>query len=241
MVFVDTAEGLLTIAKLHLSVAPPTIIDAWTADFLNTDSLIRDGYYLVQLDWEAANGQTFSTLGTMDGDGKPMFEPILHFNSREEAIQPRTNDRGKQEESWKRHVKNGLGCTCVEVEWKVKIQTGPDNCRIVDPAPHVEITKQVSKCWGWEQATTKGQVGWCNPVVEECVCSNGQQRGEDCIKWAVVTYVATGFSNVKVNAGAKGTVKGVTLDAKVDFEVSRLGSEATYEKIGNLCAKTGAK
>lgn len=53
--------------------------------------------------------------------------------------------------------------------------------------------------------------------------------------------VATGFSKVKVNAGAKGTVKGVTLDAEVEFEVSRLGAEATFEKIGNLCAMTGSQ
>jgi hypothetical protein len=215
-------------------------LDGYVVGFL-ADSLLLAGDHLVRVHWTTNTGLVFTTLGTVGPDGTPRFEPILHFNGIEKVESTVATYRDWTWGPWKRSIQNGFGCTCVEVEWTVKIATSPDGCNIVDPGPHVEITKQISNCWGWEQKTTKGETLWCNPE-QDCNCSVSQSAyGEDCIKWVVITYVATGLTEIKVEAGASGEIQGVKLESKISFESSRWGAEATYETIRSLCAKSGSK
>lgn len=241
MVFLKTQpDGTLLLSKVRDGGFSKSQIADYTMGLVKA-GLITTRDWLVRFEWTTTDGQVFKTLGTVSADGKPRFEPILHFNGISTLSSPGVKDRGGWTWAWKRTVQNGFDMNCVEVEWTVKIITSPDGCNIVDPAPHIEITKQLANCWGWEQKTTKGEIGWCNPE-QECICTMQQGAfGEDCIKWAVVTYVATGASNIEVKAGAKGEVKGIELDAEVSFDVSRFGAEATYETINSLCAKSGGK
>ena len=124
----------------------------------------------------------------------------------------------------------------VDVQFKVHIATDPQNCMITDPGPHVEITKAAANYPGWTQRTTKGELYWCNPK-ENCECRYGStQPAEECIKFAVITYAASGFSDVEVEAGASGEVSGITLDAKIKFKAATFGAEVTYETIRSICA-----
>jgi len=236
----DSPLAKPSVYKVRDQHLPSATIDGYVAGFL-ANGFLQEGDYLVRFDWKTNTGLEFFTLGTMAPDGTPRFEPILHFNGIETSDSTAATDRDWTWGPWSRTIENGFGCDCVEVEWTVKIVTSPDGCNITDPGPHVEITKQVSNCWGWEQQTTKGEILWCNPQ-EDCQCSvQPSAFGEDCIKWAVVTYVATGASEVKVEAGAGGEYKGIKLESKVSFDAGRCGSEATYETIKNLCAKSGSK
>jgi hypothetical protein len=210
-----------------------------TAENLISDGLISLDDYVVVVEWETGDGQRFQTLGTMDSTGEPKFEPILFFNGVEEATAPEPQMGNSWAWTWKHTIKNGFGSECVRVRWVVKIKCSADNCKITDPPPHVELTEAGSYCSLWEQKTAKGEVAFCSEH-EGCECSKpGGQNKEDCIKWVVVTYVANGFSNLKIESGASGEIEGVKLDAKVSFEASRFGKEVTYEKIRNLCAKSG--
>ncbi|MBK6932631.1 MAG: hypothetical protein IPH12_17930 [Saprospirales bacterium] len=240
MVFLQTdPAGNLLVNKVRDGLLPKVTIDNMVAGFL-ADGRMLKGDYLVRFQWRTNTGVAFTTLGAVSPGGVPRFEPVLHFNGIETVHTPGVQPRSGWTSTWTRTIENGFGSDCVEVEWKVDITTSPDGCNIVDPAPHIEITKQLSNCWGWEQHTTKGEIAWCNPQ-QDCRCSvQPQSYGEDCIKWVVVTYVATGASNIKVETNAGGEYKGFKVDAKVSFEVSRFGSEATFEKIGNLCAKSGS-
>lgn len=237
---IDPVTGKVLAHKIKDAGLPSATLDGYTAGFLS-DSLILAGDHLIQFHWKTTTGQEFTTLGTAGPDGTPRFEPILHFNGIEMIENKAATYRDWTWGPWKRTIQNGFGCNCVEVEWTVKIATSPDGCNIVDPGPHVEITKQVSNCWLWEQQTTKGEILWCNPE-QECQCSvQPSAYGEDCIKWAVVTYVATGASEIEVEAGAGAEYKGIKLESKVSFDAGRCGSEATYETIRSLCAKSGSK
>ena len=240
MIFLRSETGKTKIGTIQDGQLTAAEVDGYVAGFIKA-GLIEAGDFLVRFDWTTTDGKVFKTLGTVSADGKPRFEPILHFNGVATNASPGVKDRGTWTWPWKLTVSNGFDMDCVVVEWEVKIVTSPDGCNIVDPAPHIEITKQIANCWGWEQKTTKGEIGWCNPE-QECQCKVVPGTfGEDCIKWAVVTYVATGASNIEVKAGAKGEVKGIELDAEVSFDVSRFGSEATFETIRSLCAKSGGK
>ncbi|MBL7795996.1 MAG: hypothetical protein JNJ90_05770 [Saprospiraceae bacterium] len=231
--------GKATAKKFREQNLSAATLDAYIAGFL-ANGFLQSGDHIVRFNWKTNTGIEFFTLGTMAPDGTPRFEPILHFNGIETIDSKAATDRDWSWGPWKRTVTNGFDCNCVEVEWTVKIVTSPDGCNIVDPGPHIEITKQVSNCWAWEQQTTKGETMWCNPE-EDCHCSVSPSAfGEDCIKWAVVTYVATGASNVQVEAGAGAEYKGVKLESKISFDSSRWGAEATYETIRNLCAKSGS-
>jgi hypothetical protein len=240
MIFLRQEPGGLLLGTFDSGKLSAAEVDGFVNSFIK-NGLIAEGDFLVRFDWATADGRAFHTLGTVSADGKPRFEPIMHFNQKAALSSPGVKDRSGWTWSWSNTVNNGFDIACVEVTWTVSIQTSPDGCNITDPAPHIEITKQVSNCWGWSQKTTKGEIGWCNPE-QECLCKMQQGAfGEDCIKWAVVTYVATGASNIEVEASAKGEAKGIELDAKVSFDVSRFGSEATYETIRSLCAKSGGK
>ena len=236
----DPATGQMLANKIKDANLSEKAMNEQVTGFL-ADSLLLAGDHLVRFYWKTNSGLAFTTLGTVGPDGTPRFEPILHFNGIEKIESSAATYRDWTWGPWKRTIQNGFGCNCVEVEWTVKIATSPDGCNIVDPGPHVEITKQISNCWAWEQKTTKGETLWCNPE-QECNCSVSQSAyGEDCIKWVVITYVATGFTEIKVEAGAAGEVQGVKLESKISFESSRWGAEATYETIRSLCAKSGSK
>lgn len=200
------------------------------------EKLVALGDYLVKVEWLKDNGELFYTLGAMASNGKPKFEPIMHYNGILEVEVPNPMHRGWDWGPFRRNIQNGFGATCVEVEFKVHIATDPGNCMIVDPGPHVEITKAISNCWGWEQETTKGETYWCNPR-QQCECRHGATYpAEECIKFVVVTYVATGFSDIEIEAGAKGEYKGIELEAKIKMNASRFGAEATFETIRSICA-----
>ena len=236
----DPVTGKIELHTLKDANLPSNTLTKYVSDFLVNDFLFA-GDQLVRLYWKTTAGQTFSTLGIVGTDGTPRFEPILHFNGIETTEGKAATDRDWTWGPWKRTITNGFGCHCVEVEWTVKIATSPDRCNIVDPGPHIEITKQLSNCWGWEQRTTKGEVMWCNPE-QDCNCSVSETAyGEDCIKWIVVTYIATGLTNIKVEAGAGAERQGIKLESKISFDSSRWGSEVIYETIRSLCAKSGAK
>ena len=59
---------------------------------------------------------------------------------------------------------------------------------------------------------------------------------EECIKFVVVAYMKTGFSDIEIEAGASGTYKGFTVDSKVKMKASRFGTEGNFETIRSLCA-----
>ena len=206
------------------------------AKSLINEGLIAKGDFVVRADWIKQNGETFYTLGVIAEDGTPKFEPILYFTGVVEVHVPHPMQRGWDWGPFIRNIKNGFGSTCVEVEFTVHIATDPNNCMIVDPGPHIQITKAISNCWGWEQETTKGEQQWCNPNPE-CECRYGATfPAEECIKFVVVTYVATGFSDIEIEAGAGGTYKGFNVDAKIKMNASRFGAEATFETIRSICA-----
>lgn len=242
MVFLRTdASGNIQVNRLKDDNLPASVLDGYVDGFL-ADNLLLSGDYLVRFEWKTTSGISFTTLGTVSAAGTPRFEPILFFNGIDNLKSSAATSRGQWTWGpWTRTIENGFGMTCVEVEWTVKMVTSPDGCNIVDPPPHVEITKQLSNCWLWEQRTTQGEAAWCNPYPD-CNCSvQPNTIGEDCIKWVVVTYVATGTSNIEVEAGVSGEYKGITVDAKVSFDAGRCGSEATFETIRSICAKSGAK
>lgn len=200
------------------------------------EKLIEKGDFVVKAEWVKENGETFFTLGVISADGKPKFEPILHFTGLIEVHIPHPMQRGWGWGPFIKNIKNGFGSTCVEVEFTVHIATDPNNCQIVDPGPHIQITKAISNCWGWEQETSKGEINWCNPHPEcECRFEN-VFPAEECIKFVVVTYIATGFSDIEIEAGVAGTYKGFTVDSKVKMKASRFGAEATFETIRSICA-----
>ena len=200
------------------------------------DGLIVKGDFVVKVEWVKDNGEIFHTLGVIGANGTPKFEPIMHYNGIVEVEIPNPMFRGWDWGPFRRTVQNGFGITCVEVEFNVHIATDPNNCMIVDPGPHVQITKAISNCWGWEQETTKGELQWCNPHPE-CECRyQATFPAEECIKFVVVTYVATGFSDIEIEAGASGSYKGIDLEAKIKMNASRFGAEATFETIKSICA-----
>ncbi len=231
------ADGQYSIVKALEGGLPGAQVEE-KARILLDHNFLTAGDLLLLFEWTADNGKAFTTLGVMAPDGTPRFEPILQFNGIVEENEPIAFRNGWAWGPWKRTVTNGFGMECVTVEWTVDISTSPDGCNIVDPGPHIEITKQQSNCPFWEQHTTKGETLWCNPR-EECVCQL-DEYGEDCIKWVVVTYVATGFSDIEVDLTASGSIRGIDLEGSVSFNASRFGAEATYETVRNLCAKSGA-
>ncbi len=200
------------------------------------DKLIELGDFVVRAEWVKENGEIFYTLGVIAPDGKPKFEPILHFTGVVDVFIPNPMHRSWDWGPFTRNIRNGFGMTCVEVEFTVHIATDPNNCMIVDPGPHIQITKAISNCWGWEQETTKGEINWCNPR-EDCECRYGNTfPAEECIKFVVVTYVATGFSDIEIEAGVSGTYKGITVDSKIKMKASRFGAEGVFETIRSICA-----
>jgi hypothetical protein len=237
MVFIKTdADGDFVYNKVKEGVELSEAEKDDAAHGLIDEKLIASGDYLVKAEWLKENGETFFTLGVMAPNGKPKFEPIMHYNGVVEVDVPHPMHRSWDWGPFRRNIQNGFGITCVEVEFKVHIATDPSNCMIVDPAPHIEITKAISNCVGWEQATTKGEINWCNPKPE-CECRYGSNiPAEECIKFVVVTYVATGFSDIEIEAGASGEYKGFTVDAKIKMNASRFGAEATFETIKSICA-----
>ncbi len=237
MVFIKTdSTGLVVYNKVKDGVELTDAAKDDAARGLIDDGLIALGDYIVKAEWTGVNGELFYTLGVMGPKGNPKFEPILHYNGISEVEIPNPMHRGWGWGPFTRNVKNGFGSTCVEVEFNVHIATDPGNCLIVDPGPHIEITKAISNCAGWEQQTTKGELQWCNPKPDcECRYENNFPA-EECIKFIVVTYVATGFSDIEIEAGVSGNYKGFTVDAKIKMNASRFGAEATYETIKSICA-----
>ena len=59
---------------------------------------------------------------------------------------------------------------------------------------------------------------------------------EECIKFVVVTYVATGFSDIEIETGTSETYKGFMVDSKIKMKASRFGAEGIFETIRSICA-----
>lgn len=206
------------------------------AQELIDNTFLELGDYLVRADWTKPNGESFYTLGVISGNGKPKFEPILYYNGIFEQHIPNPTQRGWDWDNFSHKVYNGFGMLVVDVQFRIHIATDPNDCMITDPGPHVEITKAAANYPGWTQRTTKGEIYWCNPK-ENCECRYGSTApAEECIKFAVITYAASGFSDVEVEAGASGDVGGITLDAKIKFKAATFGAEVTYETIRSICA-----
>ncbi len=237
MVFMKTdSAGIIVYNKVKNGIELTDAVKDDAARGLIDEGLIALGDYVVRAEWVKENGEIFYTFGVIGVNGKPKFEPIMHYNGIVEVEVPNPMHRSWDWGPFRRTVQNGFGITCVEVEFTVHIATDPNNCMIVDPGPHIQITKAISNCAGWEQETTKGELQWCNPHPEcECRFENSFPA-EECIKFIVVTYVATGFSDIEIEAGAGGTYKGFTVDAKIKMNASRFGAEAIFETIRSICA-----
>jgi len=228
--------GVIDIVKGSDSDVDSADLDA-LAEGIVDEGFCKQDDFIVEVQWTTDDGQDFSTLAVVADDGEARFEPILYFSGADDTPDT-TPTPGSWTWNWQRSAKNGFGSTCLTVNWRVNIQTA--GCFITDPAPHIEITTQGSNCWGWSQKTTSGESNYCGHYPEcECSFDPSVANREDCIKWAVVTYVATGLSDVEVEAGGSGEYAGIGLEAKIKFSVSRLGSEWTFATIRNLCAMSG--
>ena len=236
-VFIQTdADGVVQYHKVKDGVELSEAQKNAAAQELIDNNFIATGDYIVRANWTKTDGGSFFTLGVISADGKPKFEPILYFNGVYVDHVPNPMERGWDWNNFTHEVYNGFGMQVVYVEFNVHIATDPSNCAITDPAPHIQITTASANYPLWTQRTTSGEFYWCNPK-DDCDCRHGStQPAEECIKFVVVTYVASGFSDIQVTAGANGQLAGVELDAKITFNASTFGSTTTRQTIKNLCA-----
>ena len=108
MVFIKTDSlGNITYNKVKDG---PELTDAVKDDAardLIDDKLIELGDFVVKAEWVKENGETFYTLGVISTDGKPKFEPILHYTGIVESDIPNQMQRGWGWGLWRRNTKNG--------------------------------------------------------------------------------------------------------------------------------------
>lgn len=219
-------------------------IDSLASRLLNAE-LIRPGYWLADVLWlhTTEADSSVRTLAVLDRDGSPVYEPILYLHTHDVHSEFKVN-RGSWQIHWQHAVKNGFRMTCAGVEAVVRVETaGP---RIADPAPHISVTR-LPTCPLWDSEVTKGEIDWCMPnehVTSGCGDeTTGRDRapGEQCIKWVVQYQIGSGLANVKLKGKVGAAVKGIPVEGVLSADVrGGLGWTSHYERIGSLCAMTGA-
>lgn len=210
------------------------------AEELLVAGFVMPGYRLFRVSWASRDAEekiVATSVGTLDKDDRIVFEPVLYLHGIE-SIDPKNAASGSANSGrWQLDVKNGFGISCVTQEWHVSTRTNA--CEIADPAPHIEVTSAQASCFTWKQGISKGEAPWRNRQSECSARSGDAEPTESCIKWVVVSYVTSGFSDISVDVSANAMVDGIGLDAKVEFFAGRWGSEAKYETIRNVCAMSG--
>lgn len=195
---------------------------------------------MVRVTWQRDDGTSFSTWAASDENGAVTYEPTLYFNSVMD-FQPLEPRRG----SWvwgpfQLRLRNGFGLTCLEVDWTVAVE--PDGCAVADPEPHFRRLASKTGCWGWNEATLYGETAWCrgNAECAQGCASAGGGKGESCVKWGVVTYVAHGLSRLDLDPEHPGSLDGIPLrQGSVVVHRSPFGNDATYKTVCSLCAQSG--
>lgn len=238
------AAAIRSTAGLGFEISPaggvalsPEQVEVFAGSLLEY-GLLRPGFYLADVTWRLPSGQTFGTIGTVDPEGIPRFEPILYFSVF--TTDSRTVERGSWILRGSRLLKNGFGITCVDVTWSTRIST--NGARIEDPAPHVNVDRAIKNCPLWDLAVTYGELPlWCRSGgngFPNCRTSTGR-AGEHCLDWVVATHVVTGFSEIEVEADVAGSYRGIKTNATVRFVTEPFGSEAIFGDKGRLCATRG--
>jgi len=246
---VEVAQGLVFLDRVGskdrwtLSEPSPNEPEAnfeGFAEELLDAGFVMPGYRLFRVSWASRDAEeevVATSIGTLDKDDRIVFEPVLYLHGIG-SIYPKNAGSGSVNSGrWQLDVKNGFGISCVTQEWQVSARTNA--CEIVDPAPHIEVTNAQARCFTWKQEISKGETPWRNRHSECSASSRDAESTESCIKWIVVTYWASGFSDILVNTSANATVRGIGLDAKVEFSAGRWGSEVKNETLRNLCAMSG--
>lgn len=210
------------------------------AEELLAAGFVMPGYRLFRVSWASrgAEEETVATsVGTLDQDDRIVFEPVLYLHGIVSIDPKNAGSASVNSGRWKLDVKNGFGISCVTQEWQVSARTNA--CEIVDPAPHIEVTNAQARCFTWKQAVSKGEAPWRKRHSACSASSRNVEPTESCIKWIVVSYWASGFSDISVDISANATVSGIGLNAKVELYAGRWGSETENETLGNLCAMSG--
>lgn len=196
MVFFEDSEPV----KVKDSDVPQGDRDEF-ANNLVDEGLIASGYFTLELNWETEDGDEFSTLAIVTEDDELKFEPVSFFDIFTElsAEDPEEGAKGTQGFTHEGGWENIFG---MEITWNlaVSVQTSPDRCNIVDPAPHATVScTSIPLC---EVKCKVKETPYCSPN-EMCDCrilGPVQAYHEDAIKVELNVAFACGFKSVEVEA-----------------------------------------
>ena len=196
--------------------------------FRNTPaSLIAAGQNLTEFTWTAADGSTFTTLGTMTAGGSVVFEPITFLLPEPEeaaaaglqTAQVSGSDRTSR--SGVKHNKLGMDATTWTFDATIFTQMTQTNM-----FTHYAIVSQVeninfSTLFLWEAKATKN--------ITRFTINRDQYTTVECKTIQIAIVYATGFKEVSGSVAADGFSASLTVKGNI-------GSNGQIQFAVTLCA-----
>ena len=185
--------------------------------------IVQAGDTLITADWDIGGLQPFSTIGLIDINGEPKFEPVLYLSGLVD-VDCASVHHSAITVPYGVAVINGFGVKVVEAGWETIVQA--NGCTI-DPGEHVRVTRCHSS-FLWSVQCTNGERAYPER-------SRACPQGDSCIKYVLQAKWVSGLGKVEVEGSAKAKYAGVDLEAKLKA-TTYIGESDEHEAIGILCA-----